>query len=367
VGLKTRLEQVSLKVKLIPTSGSTENLEYLSQGKADFAFYQGGTSLEASNVRSVANIYSEVVHIIVKRSLSATSLSHLLGKRISIGPKKSGTMIVARQILEHYGLEGKIEEKHFSFGDVLAHFEPDLDAAFIVSGIPSPVISELLRNPDYTLLPIESGKALQYRYSSLFPFEIPKGVYGESPSIPYKDLPTVATSACLVVRRDVPDMTIKTLLRELLQPDFRNRFSLLELTPAFAQTDIDFALHPGAESYYLKGLPFIPMQYTVLIERLRVAAVALAGLIIMYLRLINMVRKERFKKMIQSVVNIHRQVFSTTDNAKLKELKRKAEELKQEAFSRFSEKKVGDSSDFYLVHVIFQEMSERFDDQIPDD
>jgi len=144
------------------------------------------------------------------------------------------------------------------------------------------------------LIPVESGKALQYRYSSLFPFEIPKGVYGESPPIPDRDLSTVATRACLIVRSDVPDMNVKTLLRELLRPDFRNRFSLLELTPAFAQTDLDFALQPGAESYYLKGLSFIPIQYTVLIERLRVVAVALAGLIIMYLRLINMVRRESF-------------------------------------------------------------------------
>jgi len=120
VGLKSRLEQFNLKVKLISTSGSTENLEYLAQGKAHFAFYQGGTSFEVPDIRSVANIYSEVVHIVVKRSLPATSLSDLSGKRISTGPKKRGTMVVAQQILAHYGLDGKIEERHFSFDKVLS-------------------------------------------------------------------------------------------------------------------------------------------------------------------------------------------------------------------------------------------------------
>jgi len=71
--------------------------------------------------------------------------------------------------------------------------------------------------------------------------------------------------------------------------------------------------------------------------------------------------------MIQSVVNIHRQVFDTTDRDKLKELKYEAEDLRQEVFAKFSEKKVGDSSDFYLVYVIFQEMDDRFEDEIPDD
>jgi TRAP-type uncharacterized transport system substrate-binding protein len=112
------------------TEGAIENVEAIAAGlmesalvRADVAYwaYYGtgpfATQEPLSNLRAIANLYPAVVHIVAIANLypavvhivarqgqGISTVSDLAGKRVSLGPKASGTPANAQAILAAYGL-----------------------------------------------------------------------------------------------------------------------------------------------------------------------------------------------------------------------------------------------------------------------
>jgi len=99
------------------TQGSVENVRAVAAGELDMALSQADVAFHAHfgngvfagdkrlpNLRAVANLYPEEVHIVVRSDSGIQSVTGLKGKRVSLGEKASGTLVVARLVLAAYGL-----------------------------------------------------------------------------------------------------------------------------------------------------------------------------------------------------------------------------------------------------------------------
>lgn len=271
---------LGVKVHVLETSGSLENLVMISQGKADFCLYQPRTrealvnapqlndtaarllelttGTKTANVAFVANLYSQPVHFVVRKDAGIRKLEDLRGKTVAIGSEGSGDYAMSLMLLAFFGLgepSSNIDYKHFNYGKIKQEFvNGDLDAAFITIGTEAPIFPELFETGQCDILPIPFRNALLKKHISMTKYTIPKALFvSEAPVAPDKPVKTVALGAQLLTRRGVPDRLANKVARLVQSERFMQENKLDELYAgghAFAQEKREFEIHPGAQSFY---------------------------------------------------------------------------------------------------------------------
>jgi uncharacterized protein len=253
----------------VSTQGSVENLQSLAKGTLDLALCQADIAHDALNgtgayaskpvgaLRSIANLFTEAVHVVVRRADDIDSLGKLRGRRVSVGEVDSGTLATARTVLRAYGLELKdvkpVYEKLARSADMLAH--GDIDAFFMVGGYPIAAVALIAERVPIALLPIAGRDA--ERIVKAEPFfavtEIPTDVYRGVPSTR-----TIGVGAQLLVMATMDDNLVYGITRALWDP--RNRKVLDGGNPngrriqlATALDGLAVPLHPGARRYYTEA------------------------------------------------------------------------------------------------------------------
>jgi len=93
-----------VRVELLATGGSVENLEMLKSGRAEMAFASSAVPA-VEGVSLVCPLGDEIAHLIVRKSLEIRSPSDLRGRSVSVGPERSGTRFAALSVLSHFGLD----------------------------------------------------------------------------------------------------------------------------------------------------------------------------------------------------------------------------------------------------------------------
>jgi len=295
-------EHPKAHVEILQTQGSFDNLKRIERREADFAFYQNSGDTTTS-IRSVANLYSEALHLIVKRpaferserSSGITSVKQLKGKVVAIGSEGSGTRLMALEVFKHYGIELKdFDNRSYGLDELDAMFSEDLQAAFVVMGVFAPGLTDLFRqNEDLQLVSIEYSDALNMKYPSMCAYHIPAGAYRTDPPVPKAEfnlgerippkapLPeefvTVAVKASIITNKHTPSFLVKYFAELIFKNEFRNGMNLIELNSDYAQVEEDFPLHSGAIAYYNRGKPTL---YSIFIEGLRRSLVSLIALVV---------------------------------------------------------------------------------------
>ena len=265
-----RLEYPRITVEIQMTEGSADNLDRVKSGKVQFAFYQNNRSSQFGqtkdnksgkndqadrDIRSVANLYVEVLHIVVRKGMGVQGIQGLRGVNVSVGAKGSGTIQMAQQVLQHYNMSVNDKQMHtLNFADTLKAFDRgEVDAAFIVSGSLSPMLKNLLGTGKYNLLPIQEVDALVFKNTAFFPFLLPRTVYSGEHAIPSQDTPCLAVKASLITHQHVPAFLVRTMTQMALSTSFRNQLS--ELSEDFAKEEQDFSIHRGAMDFYRRREP----------------------------------------------------------------------------------------------------------------
>ncbi len=151
------------------TQGSVENVEAIADGRIESALVQADVAYWAyhgtgmfrdrgalSNLRAVANLFPSTIHIVVRRDSFIGGVSDLGGRRVSLGEEGSGTLVDARTILAGYGIsEAVIEPFYLRPGPASDRlFDGDIDAFFMVGGVPVGTIVDLAARLPIRLLPI---------------------------------------------------------------------------------------------------------------------------------------------------------------------------------------------------------------------
>jgi uncharacterized protein len=247
------------------TQGSVENLRLLEDGDGELAFTLGDALWAAwkgnaeagfrhplGKLRGVAAIYRNYVQLVVSGASGIKSLADLKGKRVSVGPKQSGTELNARAIFAAAGLSyGDFSRTDYlPFGQSAKLIEKgDLDATLQSAGLGVDSIRQLGTSVAINLVEIPKDVVVKINDAAIVPAVIPARTYeGQT-----KNVETAAIVNFLVTREGVSADTVYAMTRTI----FDNLTQLVQTHPAASGISLKDAvvampvpLHPGAERYY---------------------------------------------------------------------------------------------------------------------
>ena len=256
------------------TEGSVANVRGIAEGSLESGLSQADISFWAfngegafkkngaiTNLRTIANLFPESVHLVVRRDAGIASVKDLRGKRVSLDREGSGTRVDALLILKAYGVKLKdLKSEALSAGFAADRLRAgELDAFFLVAGTPATAVVNLADDGLITFVPLIGPEADKLRedYPFFAPDRIPAGTYFNVP-----ETETLSVGAQWLVSADVADDLVYQITRALWHPSTRR---LLDgghpkgkLIGVFTALDgLVVPIHPGARRYYSEaGIPF---------------------------------------------------------------------------------------------------------------
>ena len=228
----------------------------LIQGDVAGLAYQGAGPFQATgafkDLRILASLQRETVHLVVAAQSRVKRLSDLKGKRIAIDAPASATNVTARAILT----AAKLASPKLSFQppeQAAADLKAGrIDAFFAIGAAPLRAVDDLLQHNAARLVPIEGNLIAAWLKTQPFlaAAELPADAYHGA-----KSTHTVAVVALWVATAKLPDKVAYSLTRALWNPVNHGeldglgtlglsikRDGLLESSPV--------PLHPGAAKFY---------------------------------------------------------------------------------------------------------------------
>ena len=208
-----------------------------------------------TDLRMIANLYPESIHLVVKKGSGIKSVADLKGKRVALDEPGSGTLINARMVLAAYGVkETDIKPEYIKpnqAGDKLK--DGALDAFFFVGGAPAGAIAELASSgTGIELVALTGASADGLRIAN--PYFAVDTIAANT----YKDVAavqTLAVGAQLVTNAKVDANTVyeitKAIYSEATQKTLqaghaKGRF----ITKENAVKGVGIPYHAGAEKFY---------------------------------------------------------------------------------------------------------------------
>ena len=219
------------------------------------------------SLRVIADLYGEDLHLVAANRAKIETVAELRGKRVSLSPEGSGTMVTARSVLAAYGLSEKSLRLNYDSPETAADMmrEGKLDAFFLVGGAPITLVQELIADGTAHLVPIEgpSLKRLVRTEPFLEPHTIAKGAYTGTPSIE-----TVSVDALWVTDQAQPEKLIYGMLKALYNPANRPALTAVKqgshfFDPAYGAKSGPAPLHAGALRYFTETGLFKPEEKAV--------------------------------------------------------------------------------------------------------
>jgi len=249
------------------SNGSVANVKGIQRGRlesglvqADIAYwaYTGSGAFRKyspfQELRSIANLYPESIHIVTRKDSGIKRVRDLIGKRVSLDEPGSGTLIDAELVLKEYGISRDDFKVEFIKPDLaMKRIQNDkLDAFFIVAGYPTKAVAKLAADAGVNILPIDGPEAdrLISRYRFFSRTEIPEGVYAAVPRIE-----TISVGAQWMVSLSTDPELVYEITKSLWHQNSRRLLDgghikgkqiLLET----ALEGLAVPLHPGAKRFY---------------------------------------------------------------------------------------------------------------------
>jgi TRAP-type uncharacterized transport system substrate-binding protein len=287
LGIRYReiLAKEGVRLRLLPTSGSMENLRHLLDPRsgANVGFIQGGatTRQEAPELESLGTIFYEPLWLF-RRSEIGEGIQALRGRRLSIGPEGSGGRALALQIIERTKLDiGELSglPPQAAAEKLIAG---DIDAVFIVTAWESPVIQSLIKTKGIELSSFQRAEAFVAIYPFLHKLMLPAGVVDLLTNRPPTDVVLVAPKASLVVRADLHPALQYLLLNAAVQ--LHSQPGIFQRAGQFpAAESIDIPLSEEAQRFYKIGRPFLqgylPFWVATLVEKVLIVMLPLVALL----------------------------------------------------------------------------------------
>jgi uncharacterized protein len=224
--IKQIAEKEGIPVEIIQTNGSFDNINLLGLEKVDLAILQldvlkvTSDAMQAKagfnvlkEIKVILNLYFEEIHVITKND-GIRSLSQLEGKKVAVGPDRSGSALTAEVLLTAYDL--RVEKFFDAPNDALQKLERgELDALIFVGGAPVPAFEKL--DPSFRFVRLPSNPILEQLYQRK---KIDKGVYPWAGEVETFAVPSA------IMTRDRRDSEYVTLIQRLLLTILSNKEKL---------------------------------------------------------------------------------------------------------------------------------------------
>jgi TRAP transporter TAXI family solute receptor len=249
------------------STGSQANLSDLRKGRLEAALAQADVVHWAYNaagpfsgmtavkdLRMVATLYSESIHLVVHKNSGIKSIADLAGRRVSVDEPGSGTRLNVPYILDAYGMDAsQLQTVFLKPVDAMDRLRRNqLDAFFIVAGYPVSGIAALVEDAVANVLPISGPGvgALLKQFPFFTTHQIPADTYANAEAIT-----TVAVPAQLIVNASLDEHLVYRITESLWHPETLSMLSNghprgKDVQFNLAIDGLSVPLHPGAERYY---------------------------------------------------------------------------------------------------------------------
>lgn len=203
-----------IEVVLLPSEGSSHNLQLLREGKADVAFVQGGTAEllpdDPDELISLGNLFVEPVWLFYRSETAQRTydtprldgLRQLRGLHVNVGSQGSGVPTLMERLLEANKVErGAVKLSRLDQTPATVDFlAGKLDALVFASAPESLMVQMLLQTPGVQLLDFAQHEAYARRFPFLTPVTLPRGVVDLAANVPTRDVRLVASTTSLLAR-----------------------------------------------------------------------------------------------------------------------------------------------------------------------
>ena len=286
-GLRYRkaLEANGIEVVLLPSEGSSANLQLLMQRKADLGFVQGGSRVATEGDDrtpvSLGNLFLEPVWLFYRvdaaqkaiQSDTLTGLPQLKGLRVNVGTTGSGVPTLMNALFELNRIEtpGVTLSELDQTAATVAFLGGDLDALVFASAPESLMVQMLLQTPGVKLLDFAQNEAYSRRLPFLAPVSLPRGVVDLAADVPASDVRLVAPTTTLLARPDLHPAILQLFSQaSLTLHGNAGWFSRSHEYPIAANAE--FPLAKEAQRTIRDGVPlmqrYLPFSLANLLERM---------------------------------------------------------------------------------------------------
>ena len=287
----------NVRIRVIETEGSGENLRLLASGEADLAIVQNDLPHDGS-ARTLAPLHRGVLHFIVRADDSVKSILDLPGKRIATGPSESGSPRFVDALLRHFGLEpDTLDLRMLGLGAACEQLQAgEVDVILMPMGLKSDAFARLVSDAGLKVRFVPLGSSIGEEseiagflldYPRAEAAWIPRHAYAGPQGdlgggLPRNAVPAVGVRSMLVAREALPRRHARAVTEAL----FLNQSSLVEVHPVAAQISeefdratLQFPLHLGAEAYYRRNEPGFLVRYAEVLGLSLSLLIALIGLL----------------------------------------------------------------------------------------
>lgn len=206
------LRRYGITVELLPTEGSSENLEKLRSGEADLGFVQGGSADigydDEESIVSLGSLFVEPLWLFYRedaaqrlnQSPTVASLPALQGWRVNVGTPGSGVPRLFGTLLD----VNRVDSRQLQLSELaqtpatVAFLDGEIDALVFASAPESLMVQMLLQSPGIRLMDFAQSEAYSRRFAYLTPVVMPQGVVDLSQNIPANDVRLVASTTSLL-------------------------------------------------------------------------------------------------------------------------------------------------------------------------
>lgn len=248
------------------SAGSKANIEAMEAGKLDGAFVQADMLYWAYNakgafvgekphtdLRALASLFHEVLHVVVRNNSAISKMSDLKGRKVNLGVPHSDTWYESKLLLAAYGMDESdvdLDESRRNLA-VTKLRTGEIDALFLVSGYPDNDVQFLLDTGKGKLLSLEEHKlrGLSKQFSFLYRTHIPAEVYGT------RDIATFGLPTIFVTTKKVDEKVGYQILQAIWNETTRSYLDQAHLmardvTYASSFQGVQIPLHVGAMRYH---------------------------------------------------------------------------------------------------------------------
>ena len=338
---KKIIEKHGIKVKVVTTDGSDENLDLLMNKKvaADVALVQNGLAdkNELQSLLSLGTLYVQPVLVFYRGQSKIDQITQLKHLRVAIGPEGSGTHILAKKIFEANEMTSTDLSMITMDGDdaMVALKEKKLDAIFVMSELISgKKVRELMEEPGIHLMSFRQADGYVRRLRYLSRLTAHEGSFDLGRNLPPEDIQLVGTPVELVARANIHP-AISDLLISAAK-EVHSRAGLFRNANEFpAPTQREFTISEDAKRYYTSGSPFLykrlPFWLASLIDRLLLLIVPLLIVIVPASRMLAPLYRWRIRSRLYRwygvLMKIEREMAKNTADVEIEKIKKTLEEI----------------------------------------
>lgn len=271
------LAREGIELKLIPSTGSLENLRRLLDESfpVDSGFVQDGMGKveDPSNLVSLGSVFYAPLWVFYRGEETLDDLSQLRGRRVSIGVEGSGVRRISLDLLKAAGVTASSTSLHeYANPDAgRALVEGKVDAVLTFGTTDSELVREMLSTPGVRLMSLGQAEAYTRIFPHLSHVVIPRGVFDPSKRHPAADIHLLAPTTNLLVRKDLHPALVYLLLKAAVE--IHGGAALVHRAGEFPSMKTqDFPISEQAQRFYRTGGTwlhgYLPFWAAIFVDRI---------------------------------------------------------------------------------------------------